>query len=264
MLLTRISIAILIFSILVMGCDEDSGIVPDSPASIKIHLLFAPAAQQAEITRVVLNISAQDMETLEFEMDIEEEKAVAMIFAPSGENRRFTVSAYSGNRIEYEAEELVELLEPGKDLSLELRLQPVGLSVRIVPSEITASVGGTFDVEVTVGGMTDLFGYSFELECSADLLETVEVTQGDFLGNDSLFLSQTDPDTLSIGATRKAGTVGMSGSGVIARITFRCITPGQTELRFIRNDDFAFHKEDGTDVDNLDQIAIGNAGVTIE
>ena len=265
MLLTRMLIAVLIFSILLMGCDESgSSIAPSSQAFLEIHLLFAPAVQQANITRVVLTVSARDMETLEFDLDFRGGKATNTIVVHAGEDRLFTARAYSENQIEYEGEELVEFLLPGRGFSVELLLKPVGLSVEIIPSEITASTGDTFGVEIEVGGVTDLFGYSFELEYNADLLEAVAVIQGGFLGNDALFLYQIDTETISIAATRKAGARGVSGSGIIARITFRCLTPGRTQLRIIRNNDFAFQKEDGTDVDNLDQITIGSAGVTIE
>jgi len=264
MLLLRILVAVLGFSVLVMGCDEDGGIVPDNQAFPEIRLLLAPGLQQVEITRVVLTISAQDMKTLEFDMDMDGGKATATIVVPAGENRQFKIKAYSGNQVEYEVEKLVEILRPGRGFSLEMQLEPVGLKIKIIPSEIRASVGDEFDVEIAVSGITDLFGYSFDLECNADLLETVEVIQGDFLGSDALFLFQSSPDALSIGATRRAGTGGVSGSGVIAKIKFRGITPGQTELRIIRNDDFAFQKEDGTDVDGIDQMVIGSAGVTIE
>jgi len=265
MLLTRVLIAVLILSILLMGCDESgSSIAPDSQAFLEIHLLFAPGVQQANITRVVLTVSALDIKTLEFDLDFRDGKATNTIVVHAGENRLFTARAYSGEHVTHEGEEPIRSLPPGSGFSVELLLKPVGLSVEIIPSEITEPTGDTFGVEIEVGGVTDLFGYSFELEYNADLLEAIAVIQGGFLGNDAMFLSQIDTETISIAATRKAGARGVSGSGVIARITFRCLTPGRTQLRIIRNNDFAFQKEDGTDVDKLDQITIGSAGVTIE
>ncbi len=266
MLLTRMLIAVLIFSILLMGCDESgSSIAPGTQASLEIHLLFAPGVQQANITLVILTVSAPDIDPpLEFDLDFRDGRATDTIVVHAGEDRQFTARAYSENQTEYEGEELVEFLPPGRGFSVELLLKPVGLSVEIIPSEITASTGDTFGVEIEIGGVADLFGYSFELGYNEDLLEAIAVIQGGFLGNDALFLSQIDTNTISIAATQKAGARSISGSGVIARITFRCLTPGRAQLRIIRNNDFAFQKEDGTDVDKLDQITIGSAGVTIE
>ena len=79
-----------------------------------------------------------------------------------------------------------------------------------------------------------------------------------------LCIDRADPRRISIGATRKAGTGGVNGSGIIARVKFKALAPGETEIRIARNDDFALHREYGTYVDGSEEIIIKAAKVIIE
>ena len=256
-------IAILI--VLISGCGHDNNTLSQNQAYPNIQLLFAPAlGQQVEITRVVVLVTAPDIEPMEFELEVEGRKASGTIAVPSGAERTFKLEAYSADDVEYEAEKTVEVLEPGSDFSLELRLERVKFTIGIAPSEINTSEGDTFEARIMVEHLKGLFGFTFELEYDENLLEPVEVEKGEFLDDDVLFLSQIEPGRLSVGATRKAGAGEANGSGVIARIYFRAIAPGEMELKFARNDTLAFRKEDGTNVDGFEERVIKDAKVTIE
>jgi len=262
----------LFLSVFVVACGEyeDNAIGVAYP---KIRLLMAPGAQHAAITRVVLSVSGSDIETEEFELDISDDGKTASgaVLVAFGIDRRFIIQAYSGDEVAYTGEELVDLLEPEVEFWLEILLEPITLNIRIVPSEIRIIAGNTFDAEIKVGAVRDLFGVSFELEYDADVIRPLdqELPSGDFLGTggEILFLSKIDPDDpgrYSIGITRKAGAGGVDGSGVIARVEFQAFTVGQTELKLVQNDNFAFRKEDGADIENLQEIVIENAQVIVE
>jgi|GEM_PF-2984882 len=85
-----------------------------------------------------------------------------------------------------------------------------------------------FWVDISVGDenfpVNDLFGMSFKLGyTNTDIIDAVEAVQGDFLGVGGLFFPTIDDlsGTVSVGMSRKAGTAGVSGSGVVARIKMR-------------------------------------------
>jgi hypothetical protein len=61
------------------------------------------------------------------------------------------------------------------------------------------------------------------------------VAPGDFLGaaSESQVLSDTSrPGALVIGASRLGQRPGVKGSGIVARITFRAVAAGRTDLGF--------------------------------
>ena len=252
----------------VMGCgengmDEESGL-----AYPNIRLLLASSAQNVEITQVILTISGPDMETQQEIMEIDGREATALVTVPAGENRRFRVQAFSDNGVEYEGEKIVEFLEAGSEVSLDIKLELVQISIKIIPSEIEVSLeDNAFWIDVNLSGIKDLFGCSFELEYDPAVLNPLveDIVPRDFLGtgSDILFLAHVDPGIVSIGLTRKAGSGGVNGSGTIARVKFEVMVAGQTEIVIARSDDFALHKEDGTDVDRFGYLVIQDANVII-
>jgi len=264
MMLARVFIAILILSTLSMGCGEDSDTVAGNQVYPRIRLLFAPGADPVEITRVVLIVTSPELEAQEFELEIGDRKANGILAVPAAENTVFTVRAYSADDVEYEGSELVESIDPGTAITLDLHLEQVSLVLKITPEEQTVEVGDTFETEIVIEHVKELFGYSFELEYDESILTPTEVTNGDLLGDDALFLYQIDPGILSIGATRRAGTGEKNGSGTVAQVTFQALTLGETEIKVVRNDDFALHKEDGTDVDKFPEIVVKDARVSVK
>jgi hypothetical protein len=100
---------------------------------------------------------------------------------------------------------------------------------------VPGSVGrnGEFSVDVVVGDQSNpvssLFGISYVLDFSSakTALQVVDILPGTFLGSDIIFFPQTDHDggSVSFGITRKAGQAGVTGTGVVARVTFRLLSP---------------------------------------
>ena len=204
------------------------------------------------------------MEPQEFDLEIEDGRASGIVAVPAVESTLFKVRAYSGDDVEFEGFEFVQSLEPGTEITLDLHLEEVELILKITPAEQIVSVGDTLETEIAIEHVKELFGYSFELEYDENLILPVEVYKGDFLGGDALFLYQIDPGVLSIGATRKAGAGGKIGSGTFARVNFQTLAPGETEIKVIQNEDFALRKEDGTDVDRLDETVVKNARMAVK
>ena len=92
----------------------------------------------------------------------------------------------------------------------------------------SANPNQDFFIDVKVNDVTNLFGLSFELVYSPAVFidpSLVEMGAVNLMGNDLVFFSMInkaagiDSGRISVGITRKAGQGGVSGTGVICRIT---------------------------------------------
>ncbi|MBD3183223.1 hypothetical protein GF312_13085 [Candidatus Poribacteria bacterium] len=258
---------LIVFSILVAGCGEDFEEY-DGFAYPNIRLVMAPSAKHVEITRVVLAVSGDDMEIQECDMNIEDNKATCTMIVPAGKNRKFSIQAYSGEFIEYEGEEIIENLEPGSALTLNIEISPVKIGIQIVPISEELSVGETFQVNIDTKNVRDLFGCSFEMGYSSETLsiQKQDISPGNFLGNGSeaISLFQVEPGKISLAVTRKASLGAVNGSGTIATIRFQTVKSGDAKLEILRNDDFAFQKEDGTDINRFNEMNLEEKIITIK
>jgi hypothetical protein len=81
----------------------------------------------------------------------------------------------------------------------------------VIPAPV---VIGNFTMALNVSDIYDLYTWQVAINYDPNQLKVLEVTVGDFLGEDVVFLYSTDssPDLLLLGGTLK-GTAGLSGSG---------------------------------------------------
>jgi hypothetical protein len=112
------------------------------------------------------------------------------------------------------------------------------------------TIGDEFWVDIVVGSneepVSDLFGISFILNFSnTNFVDVVtphssNAIPGDFIGNDVVFFQTVEEENgkVSVGISRKSGQVGVSGSGVVARVKFLsdASTPDDTEVLFSLTD----------------------------
>lgn len=105
-------------------------------------------------------------------------------------------------------------------------------TVQVVPAAYTVpNVGLTFDVNVTVQGVENLYGYEFKLFYSNDILNGTSVKQGPFLktgGFSTLFHVAAFTDSynsshglLNLFCLRTANATGVNGAGTLATVTFK-------------------------------------------
>jgi hypothetical protein len=105
-------------------------------------------------------------------------------------------------------------------------------AVQLVPASYTvSSVGLTFNVNVTVQGIENLYGYEFKLYYPNNVLNGTSATQGTFLktgGVSTFFSVSTFADNynvthglLNIFCTRMGNVLGVTGSGTLVIVTFK-------------------------------------------
>jgi hypothetical protein len=104
-------------------------------------------------------------------------------------------------------------------------------TVSVVPSSYTVpTVGSTFEVNITISNVEDLYGWALKLYYPNDVLNGTSITEGSFLktgGLQTIFLkaSFTDNYNATYGiadllCTRTGGVSGVNGSGTLATIIF--------------------------------------------
>lgn len=105
-------------------------------------------------------------------------------------------------------------------------------TVQVIPASYTVpNVGATFDVNVTVQNVNDLFGFEFKLYYPNNILNGTSATQGLFLkagGIQTFFVVNNFTDhynathgVLNILCSRMGNVSGVNGSGTLATATFR-------------------------------------------
>lgn len=109
------------------------------------------------------------------------------------------------------------------------------LSITAAPASV--KVGDTFVLDVVVTDANDLYGFQFDIAFAAPVLQAREVVEGDFLaagGAATSFFPGFIDDaagTVSFAANTLLGPGGgASGEGVLARLSFQAIAPGQGSL----------------------------------
>jgi len=108
-------------------------------------------------------------------------------------------------------------------------VKAAGTTLKVDPALTTVGAPNkTFDVNVTVGMVLDLYGYEFRLDYNATLLNATQVIEGPFLkagGPTQVFQQKINRTSgLVWMATTLLGEIpGVSGSGVLATIKFKVL-----------------------------------------
>jgi len=105
-------------------------------------------------------------------------------------------------------------------------------TVQVIPVSCTVeNVGLTFNVNVTIQNVNDLFGYEYKLYYPNSILNGTSVTQGPFLktgGIQTFFVIpnfidhfNTTHGVLNVLCSRLGNLSGVSGSGTLTTVTFK-------------------------------------------
>jgi general secretion pathway protein D len=112
-----------------------------------------------------------------------------------------------------------------------------GKAVRLwlTPGRLTVSPGDTFEVKVQAEAGQPVSHLPLSLSFDPKVLAVDKVEAGDFLGGSGEAQVMSDagrPGALVIGASRLGKVAGVKGTGTVARITFRALAAGASDLGF--------------------------------
>ena len=110
-------------------------------------------------------------------------------------------------------------------------ITPAAPILSITPSANNVLVGNTFSLFLSIASVTDLFGWQVDIDFGpAGLLHALPtITEGGFLGGGTSGITGTiDNGTATILAMANSltGVTGVSGSGVLAQISFSAMAIG--------------------------------------
>lgn len=111
-----------------------------------------------------------------------------------------------------------------------------GAVVSVEPTSSTISSGGTATLDVDISGVSDLYGYQFDVLFGAATVSATSETEGGFLagGGTTFFIPGTIDNVggsiTSTGDTLIGAISGVDGSGTLAMLTFTGLAPGMTSI----------------------------------
>ena len=124
----------------------------------------------------------------------------------------------------------------GFEEGTEYTVIPPGVGFTFSATETTLLTGDTFTLNLNAENITDLAGWQVDIAFDPNVLEAVEVTEGDFLkseGDDTFFQGGTIDNTAgkitSIFAARQSAS-GASGTGTLLSVTFMAKAGGETQV----------------------------------
>ena len=132
-------------------------------------------------------------------------------------------------------------------------------SLSFDPAAITQSVGKTFAVNVVLSPVQNLYSVPVQIAYNPNMLEVVNVSDGNLLSKDGqpvALVHRDDPSTgtLQVTATRPPNSGGVSGGGQVFTITFLAKAAGSSTLSIAR---------DGLRDSSMQPIAASGAQATV-
>ena len=137
----------------------------------------------------------------------------------------------------------------GFEEGTEYTVVPPDVRLTFSASETTLLSGDTFTLNLTAENITDLAGWQTDIAFDPNVLEAVEVTEGDFLkseGSATFFQGGTidnmEGKIKGMFAARQSEG-GVSGTGTLLSVTFMAKAGGETQITL---ENFEFGASDGT------------------
>ena len=138
---------------------------------------------------------------------------------------RGKITAESGVYIQ--AEWLAQELRARAALCCVPIITPAAIVVNPPDPKSPLKVGDTFTQTIEVQNATDLASWQIDIAFNPEVLEVVDISEGDFLeqdGTDALFLGEQSPGKISVRQVRVGPVSGVSGSGVLVELTFKFVS----------------------------------------
>ena len=104
-----------------------------------------------------------------------------------------------------------------------------------MPGQIETIMGGSFNVNVVIANATDLFSAPLQIKFDPKVLKLNDVVQGNLMSSDGQQVTFTknilnDTGEADITLNRLPGEGGVTGSGILATLSFATIGRGSTSV----------------------------------
>jgi len=117
---------------------------------------------------------------------------------------------------------------------------PTAPAFRFDSAIYSQPVGSTFPVNIRIDNAENIHSVPFQLYYDAKQLKVVNILNGELLGQDGqavAVIQRVDDQNgvATITLTRPPDIAGVSGSGVLATVSFQALAPGQSALNILRS-----------------------------
>ena len=250
---------------LVVSCSKspsryDNGI----QVSIEVPLLATSGLEQL-VETVELLIYAEDMETMQFNLDLIHGKVSTTVEVPPGNDRIFEMRAFDArDTLLYFGADTVSIGQ-GLDTVVNIILRPVILLMRISPNYQEVEVGTATTVEIHIFNADSLYGAAVALVFDPASIRIDGWEVGGLLGDGEgvIFRGHLEGDSLAISYTRTADvySTGVSEDGRLATITLTPLVQGSTNLELRTHSRSALGKPDQSPIDRIDELVLDGATI---
>ena len=126
---------------------------------------------------------------------------------------------------------------PGANAAAPTKATDGAASFVLSPPTLTAAVGTSFPMTVTLNGAKDISSVPLQIQYDTNKLSLVSVVKGNLLGSDqdAVLLHRDEAGMVTIAASRSPGAAGVNGSGTVCVLTFQAKAAGQTDVTFARH-----------------------------
>lgn len=253
---TGILAVVLISAILIIsGCSNSTS--PDYTMPVSLSSIFEEGQLASSISRVNLTVTMADVVVLTQDLSFADGAVEDVVEVPPGQNILFTLNAYdSSGRLLYSGNATADV-GLGSDIEVNIQMVPQVLMLKVDPLFQQGATNATspYYFDVYVYNVEDLFGASFRIEYSPEVISPTSVEIGDFLGDQPISFVRMDTDYVAVGITRIQGQAGVSGSGHLARVYFTAINDGTSDLSF-NPETVSLGDPDGNPVNGFSTLAL--------
>lgn len=224
-------------TVFAMGCQQQPPTALDhlETSAVLASLQWPVAASsQAGFSKIVFQVTANDMDTLKQELLPEAGQIETVLKVPSGNNRIFTVTAFKNTTAVLAGVDTLNL-SGGKSINLTLTMNFIHPAITLSPVQKTVAVNDTFSVYFKVHKVDSLAGVGVRLSYDKAKLDVQELGREDaFLsGNGGAIVQlQFNRDTARGEVNLILGIIGskqaVSGAGLVGRIRFKALVAGTT------------------------------------
>jgi hypothetical protein len=106
--------------------------------------------------------------------------------------------------------------------------------MNVTPSTVTAKIGQSFMINITIADIVDLYGWEFKLKWNSSFLDAVYVVEGPFLrtSGDTFFTYKINNTAgyMLVDCTLLGNVLGVNGDGTLATVTFNVESSGECSL----------------------------------
>ncbi|HPN32909.1 MAG TPA: cohesin domain-containing protein [bacterium] len=223
-----------------LGCHSLNPTAPQAMDMISVQTavnLSAAGVSASSLSRMVLEVCGEDMDSLRTDLTISGGYASGVIKVPAGENRTFTALGYQQDDLVLRGSTTVDL-KKGEAIKVKIELAYLRSTVILSPPRVTVAADSSFTLYLAARQVQKLAAFGARITFDPTYLKVTE------LGRENAFLTSNGGSITQMQFHRD-NTLGridvvlgvfpaakaVSGDGTVARMRFEPLKSGSTVIQ---------------------------------